>query len=814
MIPRTDAISLLLLNRLPKSIMFNTFSVRRGGLFLFCFLFLAMPLIAQNSELHGLITDPSQAAISNATVEMINPKIEARWIAKSNDRGIYTIPSLPAGTYQVITRAAGFSANVNNEVTLSAGQSLIHNVQLAIKSVQSEVSVQATIATIPDTDLSVGPLSGKKLTDLPYSIIVLPNDLIENQQATSFRELIKYMPSVQIEERGGSDVGRPQTRGFEGTVAANTRFDGLNFVATTAHPMEMFERIEVLNGLSGSLTGPAQPAGSFNFVIKRPTDTPLRQVTIKYDNQNSPTIYSDLGGHIGKNKKFGYRFVLLYGNGEGFVDGSNLERGLASMALDWRFLKNTIAEINFSYYSFDKKGFPGGFSYGPTLALPNAPDASRVGYGQKWAGSELYTRTESIRVRHDINKDWHISLGFLDQSAERGFTTPTNTLSNNSGSYASSLTVGPAGRHEVSSNIGYLTGHFNTGWMSHDISAGTNGFQWRTYGAAINRTIKLGAASLANPVAYDQPDLSTTGSVYKAGRSLQQALVANDTITFNKSWSVLLSFNHSWLTANNWNLSGVKTSHYEDNGMSYGASLLYKPAQNITAYYTYADNLQQGDISPSTGVANPNEILAPYRSEQHEVGIKASVSRVSFTLAGFRIERPFAFTDPADYYFKVGGNQRNYGLEIMATGEVFRDLTAYGGVTLLDPRLQDTGKVATSNKQVVGVPKAQANLLLEYRLPLIRGLSFNMNWHHTGKRAANDTNASWAAGYHTVDLGMRYTTRFLEHVPLTWRLEADNVGNTFYWASIFPSSINGTSGSYSAFLGPTRTIMASVQAGF
>jgi iron complex outermembrane receptor protein len=777
-------------------------------------LFLVRPLIAQNSDLRGSITDPSQAAIPNASIEAINIDSQARWVAKTNGQGSYKISNLPSGKYQVIVRASGFSPNVKAEIEISADKSLTHNIQLAVKSIQTDVVVQATIGTIPDTDLSVGPLAGKKIMDLPYSITVLPIDIIENQQATSLRELIKYMPSVQIEERGGSDVGRPQTRGFEGTVAANTRIDGLNMVATTAHPMEMFERIEVLNGLSGSLTGPAQPAGAFNFVFKRPTATPLRQVTVKYDNQNSPAIFGDFGGQFGKDKKFGYRLVMLYADGEGYVEGSNLQRGLASAAFDWRFLKNTIAEFNFSYYSFDKKGFTGGFSYSPALQLPEAPDSSKVGYGQKWGGSELYTRTGSVRVRHDFGQNWHLTLGILDQRAERGFTTPTNTLTDNLGHYRSSLSVSPAGRHEVTSNVGYLSGKFRTGGISHELSTGANGFQWRTYGGSANRQITLGNAGIDNPVSYAKPNLSTTGFVYKTGRSLSQALVANDTLTFNKSWIALLSINQSWLAAHNWNSSGVKTSHYKENGVSYGASLLYKPTGNITTYYTYADNLQQGDISPSTGVANPNEILAPYRSEQHEIGVKASVSRASFTLAGFRIERPFAFTDPTDNYFKVAGNQRNYGLEIMATGEILSDLTAYGGVTLLDPRLQDTGRSTTSDKQVVGVPKVQANLLLEYRLPFVQGLAFNMNWHHTGKRAANDTNAAWAAGYHTVDLGVRYITRIAENLPLTWRLEVDNVGNTFYWASIFPSSINGTSGSYSAFLGPTRTVMASVQVGF
>jgi iron complex outermembrane recepter protein len=797
-----------------KEMAFNASFIKNGGLVLFCFLLMTMPAIAQNSELRGIITDPSKAVITNAVVEMMDVKTQTRWVAKTDEQGKYIVSSLPAGSYRIIARAPGFSPKVINELQILAGKPAEQNIQLALKSVQSEVSVQATIATIPETDLAIGALPDKKLMDLPYSITVLPKDLIENQQATSLRELIKYMPSVQIEERGGSDVGRPQTRGFEGTVAANTRMDGLNMVATTAHPMEMFERIEVLNGLSGSLTGPAQPAGAFNFVLKRPTDTPLRQVTLKYDNQNSPTIFGDFGGHIGQSKKLGYRFTTLYSDGEGFVDRSNLQRGLASMNLDWRFLKNTVAEINFSYYSFDKKGFPGGFSYGNTIALPEAPDASRVGYGQEWGGSELNTRTNSFRIRHDFSHNWHLVLGFLDQDAQRDFTTPTNTLADNAGNYAMSLNVGPTGRHEVDSNTGYLNGSFRTGEVSHEVSVGTNGFEWRTYGAVTSKQIKLGSASIANPVAVASPDLTRTGGVYKAGLSWQQALAVNDTITINKAWSALLSINQSWLRSRNFNASGVKTSSYAENGVSYGASLLYKPTRSVTAYYTYADNLQQGDIAPATGVVNPNEILPPYRSEQHEIGIKAEVSRASFTLAGFRIERPFSYTDPNDNIFKVAGNQRNYGMEIMATGEIFRDLTAYSGIMLLDSKLKDTGKTATSDKLVVGAPKVQSNLLLEYRLPLIRGLSFNVNWHHTGKRAATDTNSSWAAAYHTVDLGARYTTWALEKMPITWRLEVDNVGDTFYWASIFPSSINGISGSYSAFLGPTRTVMASMQIGF
>lgn len=63
---------------------------------------------------------------------------------------------------------------------------------------------------------------------------------------------------------------------------ANSRLDGLNIVSTTAFPVEMLERMDVLNSLTGALYGPASPAGQFNFVAKRPTEETLRKVTLGY----------------------------------------------------------------------------------------------------------------------------------------------------------------------------------------------------------------------------------------------------------------------------------------------------------------------------------------------------------------------------------------------------------------------------------------------------------------------------------------------------------------------------------------------------
>lgn len=206
---------------------------------------------------------------------------------------------------------------------------------------------------------------------------------------------------------------------------------------------------------------------------------------------------------------------------------------------------------------------------------------------------------------------------------------------------------------------------------------------------------------------------------------------------------------------------------------------------------------------------NEGQTLKPYRSRQYEVGLKADVGEMNLGAALFRLKRPFAYVDAEDRVYKEQGEQVNNGLELTAAGRVGDGLSLFSGVTLLDPQLKETVSDSTRDKRVVGVPKVQANMLVEYSLPSMPQWVYSANVHYTGKRAANDTNSAWADSYTTLDLGARYVTR-IHSVPATWRLAVNNVTNEHYWASIFPSGTDGNGGSSSAFLGSGREVRASV----
>jgi iron complex outermembrane receptor protein len=667
---------------------------------------------------------------------------------------------------------------------------------------------------------SIGPLGSQKLLDVPYTIGILSEDLIKNSQATNFKDVSKYLPLVAYQEQQGADILRPQTRGMQGGNFQNSRMDGMTFFITVANAMEQFQQIEVVNGVSASLYGPANPSGMFNFVSKRPTDYDLREVTVSYASDSIGTAHVDLGGKLDSNGVVSYRFNGLFGEGDAWVEHSHAKRVLGSLAVDVRPLEDTVIETNYSYYHLIDTGFPGWFSYGEKIILPPAPDPKNVGYGQNYAGVDMLTRMGSVRLKHDFNSDWHLVVGALNQDASRDINTPVDNLTNNNGNYTSSLANGFAPRFIMTSDAAYLDGNFTTWSVAHDLAIGTTGYKSQSYSVITPATapsVLLGSASIDSPAIFPFPaaGLPNTGLNFDSSTTYQQGVNIGDTIRFTDQWATRLAVSQDWFHVDNYNAKAVALPEYADHGLSPTASLMYKPVGNMTVYATFASSLQAGDLAPSgTGLVNAGQSLPPYRSKEYEVGYKASLAKIDFTAALFRIQRPFANVNLADNAFEISGLQVNRGLELSAVGEVIPGLTVYGGVTLLDAKLENTPLATTNDQIYVGAPKVKGNTLFEYHLPTVPGLVATFDWQYSGPRAANDTNSFFVAGYNLFDVGARYTSSILAK-SVTWRLAVDNVADKHYWSTIAPSNLTGANtGSLLAHFGSPRTVLASASIDF
>lgn len=665
---------------------------------------------------------------------------------------------------------------------------------------------------------SLGPLGSYSLLDTPYTVSVLPRELMENSQAKNFKEVSKYLPLVAFQEQQGPQILRPQTRGIQGGNFQNSRADGMTMFITVANAMEQFEQIEVVNGVSAQLYGPANPSGMFNFVSKRPTPRSFARLNLGYDSDSILTAHADFGGPIGDDGVVAYRVNVLGADGTGYVDNSKLKRRLADVAVDVHPSRDTVIEATISDYYLWQHGYPGWFTYGEAVVLPAAPDPTRAGYGQSYAGVEMSTQMGILKLRQDFGSAWHLVLGVLHQDATRDINTPVNNLRNNTGTYISSFANGFAPRFTIDSDMGYLNGVFSTGGVSHDFTFGTAGYRSRSYSvktAASAASVLLGTATIDDPQVFPEPASGPPNVRDNFNSSIvyQQGLNVGDTMKFTDAWLARLGVSEDWFHVVNYSAAGAVLPGYVNSGASPSASLMYKPRSDMTAYLTYASSLQAGDTAPGTA-ANAGVSLAPYRSKEIEAGFKASLHDLDFYAALFRIERPFANTDTADNVFKITGTQVNTGLELSLVGKVVPSLTVYGGFTILNARLNDTGNPATDGKWFVGQPKYKGNVLLEYRVPGLPGFTAIADWYYSSQRAGNDTNSFFSPSFNVFDVGARYASTIAGQ-PALWRLTVNNAGDERYWSTIAPSNLTGTNtGNMVAHLGAPRTVSASVSIDF
>ena len=653
----------------------------------------------------------------------------------------------------------------------------------------------------------LGNAGNQRVRNTPFALQSLSREMMKQQQLKSVSDLYRYMPSVQ------GDGARPQTRGMQGSVVQNTMIDGLNVVSTTDYAAEQFDHIEVLNGLAGSLYGPANPAGLFNFVAKRGADLPQHRLTVGGGSGGNHKLAGDFSGPLDQNDRLRYRLNLLDDEGGGYVSGSKVRRQLVSLALDANLSDRTVLETNVSAYHYYDKGLPGKFALGSGLTFPAAPDPKKAGLGQNYAGDNNHTLIAAARLKHDFDGNWQGEIGVLRQIADRESTGVTNTFTDNAGHYTTTTSSSTASRFTINSYMANLNGEVDTGWLHHQIAVGVRGFVWKNWNPVSGGTSTLGSASLDRPARFNPPDYPDFTDRYHSATATQHAFLLSDNLQFSPQWSLLLAGSESLLSSANYAKTGARSSESSDSGFSGSASLLYKPVDPLTLYLTWADSLQQGDTAPA-GANNAGNILAPYRSRQVEFGAKLAINRLLLTAALFEIKRPFAYTLGGGDY-AVDGQQRNRGLELMADGDVTDAVHVYGGMTWLDPRLFDTASSATQGKQVVGLPRYTASLFAAWDLPWITGTELHSGARYVAARATDNANHGWVSGYTTLDAGAAWKTRLMK-TDTTFRLDVTNLTNRHYWTNIVPGGLNGYSGAglASASIGAPRQVQLSMQLDF
>lgn len=108
----------------------------------------------QNSEITGIVTDQTGAAIPGAHLTLTDIARGTTSETDSNDTGLYSFPALNVGTFNLKVTAKGFQTYVSNGLTVNVSQVLRADVKMQVGAASTTVTVQANALQV-QTDENV-----------------------------------------------------------------------------------------------------------------------------------------------------------------------------------------------------------------------------------------------------------------------------------------------------------------------------------------------------------------------------------------------------------------------------------------------------------------------------------------------------------------------------------------------------------------------------------------------------------------------------------------------------------------------------------
>jgi len=122
----------------------------------------------ESSAITGKITDPSGAAVANATVTVNDVDRGTTWSTKTNTEGVYNLPRLPIGRYEVRVEAAGFQTALRPAFNLELNQTARIDLTLTIGQVSSTVEVTSAAPLLQTETTQVGSvMTSGSIAELP-----------------------------------------------------------------------------------------------------------------------------------------------------------------------------------------------------------------------------------------------------------------------------------------------------------------------------------------------------------------------------------------------------------------------------------------------------------------------------------------------------------------------------------------------------------------------------------------------------------------------------------------------------------------------
>jgi Carboxypeptidase regulatory-like domain/TonB dependent receptor len=237
--------------------------------------------IAQETtgSISGTVTDPSGAAIKDATVALINTDRHATIrTVSTNGAGFYTATSLPLGTYTVQVTDSGFKTDTVTGLILHVDDNLTVNRHLVVGSSDQTVTVSADALSVNLEDSAVaGLINGTQTRELVLSTRNY-EQLLGLQPGVAFTGATDQIYLGPTNPLGGANtvafsVGGQRTSANNWTIDGADNVDrGSNLTLLAFPSVDAIAEFKTLRGVYSAEFG-RSAAGQVNVVTRSGTNT-------------------------------------------------------------------------------------------------------------------------------------------------------------------------------------------------------------------------------------------------------------------------------------------------------------------------------------------------------------------------------------------------------------------------------------------------------------------------------------------------------------------------------------------------------------
>lgn len=663
-----------------------------------------------------------------------------------------------------------------------------------------------TGSTSSATGLALSP------RETPQSVTVVTRQQMDDRGVQSVSDALRNAPGVST-QKYDSDRTEFSARGF---AITNFQYDGVNQPydgvygenPNNSDDAASLDRIEIVKGSTGLMTGSGDPSATVNLIRKKPTKEFKASISGTVGSWDSYRTTGDISGPLNDTGSVRGRFVGSYQDKHSYIDHYSQKKDLF-----YGILEADLSDDTLLTFGIDKSSAtPRGTSWtGNTVYFADGgrTDFSRsFNPGADWSRRDFDTVTYFTSLEQALANDWKLKVN-LNQK-----TTDHDTRLASASGGAPDRATGEGmflywGRwegHRVQNTADVnVSGPFTLGGREHELVAGFMTSHARQTGATFDSVIP-GAGNVPGSI-YDwngdlpEQDFPKNGKYERTtsqnGAYLATRLRPTDDLSIILGSRVsTFKYNEDYSYYPGAGQTDTQTSYKEHGVVTPYAGVIYDLDDTYSVYASYTNIYQPQTYKDAAG-----STLKPVEGNSYETGLKAAYleGKLNASLAFFRIEQEniaqYVTTDTTgqDVYEAIPGATTK-GVELELAGELSDGWNLSAGYTYARTRDKDEQRIygfplATTK------PEHVVRTFTTYRLPgaldkvtVGGGVSWQSAFYGQSFSPTEGSTSLKQGGYTLVDLMTRY--QYNEHLSFTanannvfdkkYLTGLGNFGTTFY----------------------------------